>query len=120
MALVFTDQMERVFFGLIVVMLENHRQHRHGYRPIGFIKNYAPHMQPEQMTKLSEALHALGVSPDLVKAFDASLKRLGIGEDVSSLPVEIAGRTGDFKPGKKWNPHYLTRTGERTEFDALA
>ena len=28
MALVFTDQMERVFFGLIVVMLENHRQHR--------------------------------------------------------------------------------------------
>lgn len=92
----------------------------HGYRPIGFIKNYAPHMQPEQMTKLSEALHALGVSPDLVKAFDASLKRLGIGEDVSSLPVEIAGRTGDFKPGKKWNPHYLTRTGERTEFDALA
>ena len=92
----------------------------HGYRPIGFIKNYAPHMQPEQMTKLSEALHALGVSPDLVKAFDASLKRLGIGEDVTSLPVEIAGRTGDFKPGKKWNPHYLTRTGERTEFDALA
>ena len=92
----------------------------HGYRPIGFIKNYAPHMQPEQMTKLSEALHALGVSPDLVKAFDASLKRLGIGEDVSSLPVEIAGRTGDFKPGKKWNPRYLTRTGERTEFDALA
>lgn len=92
----------------------------HGYRPIGFIKNYAPHMQPEQMTKLSETLHALGVSPDLVKAFDASLKRLGIGEDVSSLPVEIAGRTGDFKPGKKWNPHYLTRTGERTEFDALA
>ena len=92
----------------------------HGYSPIGFIKNYAPHMQPEQMTKLSEALHALGVSPDLVKAFDASLKRLGIGEDVSSLPVEIAGRTGDFKPGKKWNPHYLTRTGERTEFDALA
>lgn len=77
-------------------------------------------MQPEQMTKLSEALHALGVSPDLVKAFDASLKRLGIGEDVTSLPVEIAGRTGDFKPGKKWNPHYLTRTGERTEFDALA
>ena len=92
----------------------------HGYRPIGFIKNYAPHMQPEQMTKLSEALHALGVSPDLVKAFDASLKRLGIGEDVTSLPVEIAGRTGDFKPGKKWNPHYLTRTRERTEFDALA
>ena len=28
MALGFTDQMERVFFGLIVVMLENHRQHR--------------------------------------------------------------------------------------------
>ena len=28
MALVFTDQMKRVFLGLVVVMLENHRQHR--------------------------------------------------------------------------------------------
>ena len=75
----------------------------HGYRPIGFIKNYAPHMQEENMSKLSKAL-----------------SRLGFGEHVFELPVDIAGRTDTFKPGKKYNPYFQTRHGTSTKLDALS
>lgn len=75
----------------------------HGYRPIGFIKNYAPHMQEENMTKLSK-----------------SLEKLGFGEHVFELPVDIAGRTDTFKPGKKYNPYFQTRHGTATKLDALS
>ena len=75
----------------------------HGYRPIGFIKNYAPHMQEENMSKLSKAL-----------------SRLGFGEHVFELPVDIAGRTDAFKPGKKYNPYFQTRHGTTTKLDALS
>lgn len=75
----------------------------HGYRPIGFIKNYAPHMQEENMSKLSKAL-----------------SRLGFGEHVFELPVDIAGRTDTFKPGKKYNPYFQTRHGTATKLDALS
>lgn len=75
----------------------------HGYRPIGFIKNYAPHMQEKQMAKLTEIL-----------------KRFGLTDEVFELPTEIAGRTKDFKPGKKWNPFHQRRTGKNTVYDAVA
>lgn len=75
----------------------------HGYRPIGFIKNYAPHMQEKQMTELTEIL-----------------KRFGLTDEVFVLPTEIAGRTKDFKPGKKWNPFHQRRTGKNTVYDAVA
>ena len=75
----------------------------HGYRPIGFIKNYAPHMQEKQMTELTEIL-----------------KRFGLTDEVFELPTEIAGRTKDFKPGKKWNPFHQRRTGKNTVYDAVA
>lgn len=73
----------------------------HGYDPIGYIKGYAPHMQPE------------GVQKNLDKALQA----LGVNTDVTRLPTEIAGLTGNYKPGKRWNPYFLTRTGNTTEFD---
>ena len=75
----------------------------HGYRPIGFIKNYAPHMQEKQMTELTEIL-----------------KRFGLTDEVFELPTEIAGRTKDFNPGKKWNPFHQRRTGKNTVYDAVA
>lgn len=75
----------------------------HGYRPIGFIKNYAPHMQEKQMTELTEIL-----------------KRFGLTDEVFELPTEIAGRTKDFKPGRKWNPFHQRRTGKNTVYDAVA
>ena len=76
----------------------------HGYEPIGYIKGYAPHMQPEETQNLLE------------KAFD----KLGIdlGNDkAQGLPASIAGETAYFKPNKRWDPYFLHRTGTLAEYD---
>lgn len=73
----------------------------HGFATIGFIKNYAPHMQTEQdQTLLTKALQAMGISTE-----------------VTELPTSIAGLTGDYKPNKRWNPYFLSRTTDITKFD---
>ena len=74
----------------------------HGYPEIGFLKNYAPHTNEESVKK------AMSI-----------FERLGLADTVTELPTEIAGRTDVFKPGKKWNPHFLHRTGEKTALDAV-
>lgn len=74
----------------------------HGYPEIGFIKNYAPHKQPEQM-----------------KSAMSIFEKLGLSDTVTELPTELAGRTDVFKPGKKWNPHFLHRTGDKAALDAV-
>lgn len=73
----------------------------HGYKPIGFIRGYAPHMQMQE---------------DL-NVFAGYLKSLGINDDVTRLPANIAGRTADLKPNKRWNPYFLHRNGNTTDFD---
>lgn len=76
----------------------------HGFATIGFIKNYAPHMQTEQdQTLLTKALQAMGISTE-----------------VTELPTSIAGLTGDYKPNKSWNPYFLSRTTDITNFDIQA
>lgn len=77
----------------------------HGYKPIGFIKGYAPHFQKREVQQgLFGALKSLGVEK----------------ESVSELPASIAGRTADFKPNMKWNPHFQSRKGEKTSYDIEA
>lgn len=74
----------------------------HGYHEIGFIKGYAPHFQKRAVQQgLFGALKSLGVEK----------------ESVSELPASIAGRTADFKPNMKWNPHMQTRKGTKTDYD---
>lgn len=73
----------------------------HGYDPIGFIKGYAPHMQMNEDLNL----------------FAGYLDRLGFNTNVTRLPTSIAGRTADYKPNKRWNPYFLQRTGDMTDFD---
>lgn len=75
----------------------------HGYQPIGFIKGYVPHLQPE---KNQTALQNV-------------FQKLGLNTDVSSLPTSIAGLTGDYKPNKKWNPYFLHRNSTVTQFDIV-
>lgn len=73
----------------------------HGYGTIGFIKGYAPHMQGvDTQNKLLSALRSMGVTTD-----------------ASSLPTSISGLTADYKPGKRWNPHFQQRLGEKTDYD---
>lgn len=73
----------------------------HGYQPIGFIKGYVPHLQPEKNQT----------------ALQSAFEKLGFNADVSTLPASIAGLTGEFKPNKKWNPYFLHRNGTVTQFD---
>ncbi len=74
----------------------------HGYKPIGFIEGYAPHFQKAEVQNgLRTALKTLGVT----------------NEKVDELPVEIAGRTADFRPNLKWNPHLKSRVGNKTDYD---
>jgi len=75
----------------------------HGYEPIGYIKGYAPHMQPEENQSLLE------------KAFE----KMGINAAVSELPASIAGQTTFFKPNKRWDPYFLHRTGTEAEYDIV-
>ena len=79
----------------------------HGYKPIGFQKNYMPRLQKEaDVSALRERLNALGIET----------------EEVTELPAEIAGRTETFKPGKKYNPFFKHRTSKENknvQYDAL-
>lgn len=73
----------------------------HGYGTIGFIKGYAPHMQgADTQNKLLSALRSMGVNTD-----------------ASNLPTSISGLTADYKPGKRWNPFFQSRAGEKTDYD---
>lgn len=78
----------------------------HGYDPIGYVKGYAPHMQPEEAQEGTAKF----------------LKLIGIDAQVSELPTAIAGRTDSFRPGKQWNPYFLERTktdNDNVEYDAV-
>lgn len=78
----------------------------HGYDPIGYVKGYAPHMQPEKVQEGTAKF----------------LKLIGIDAQVSELPTAIAGRTDSFRPGKQWNPYFLERTktsNDNVEYDAV-
>ena len=81
----------------------NHFLVAHGYEPIGFIKGYAPHFQPEaESGKLEKALKSIGVD---------------LGAEAGSLPASIAGLTKVFKPNKRYNPFFQHRAGKSTEYD---
>ncbi len=76
----------------------------HGYEPIGFIKGYAPHMQAAESKKTLEK----------------ALQSLWYQTDVSALPTSIAGLTSEYKPGKKWNPYFLSRETDTTTYDIVS
>ena len=76
----------------------------HGYQPIGFIKGYAPHLQPQ----------------DVHSTLSNVMRSMGLLDDVSEIPTSIAGLTGDFRPGKKWNPFFLTQQTDNAQQDIAA
>jgi hypothetical protein len=76
----------------------------HGAEPIQFRKGYMPHShnQTEQLQKwFNDHMGGLNVTP------------------VQDLPTDIAGKTADRKPNKRWFSHAQERTGPRTTWDAL-
>ena len=73
----------------------------HGYEPIGYIKGYAPHLQPESAHN----------------GFTKAIKAMGINTEVTQLPSSIIGLTAGYKPNKRWNPFFLQRTTDLTDYD---
>lgn len=76
---------------------------RNGYDPIGYIPGYFPHMNFDDPTGPLETAAA----------------RLGFDFSSKELPMDIAGRTETFRPGKRWAGNFLQRTGTKTDYDAL-
>lgn len=76
---------------------------RNGYEPVGYIEGYFPHMNFDDPNNVVETM----------------AKKLGFDFSSKELPMDIAGRTETFRPGKKWAGNLLTRTGTETDYDAL-
>ena len=76
---------------------------RNGYEPVGYIEGYFPHMSFDDPNNIIEA----------------AAQKLGFDFASKELPMDIAGRTETFRPGKKWAGNLLTREGKETDYDAL-
>ncbi len=73
---------------------------RNGYRPMEHRRDYFPHFQEED------------------GLIDKIRAKLGMGPQ-EELPIDIAGLTSQFTPGRKWNRFALQRTTDTTAYDAL-
>ncbi|MCI5678903.1 MAG: hypothetical protein MR278_02810 [Bacteroidales bacterium] len=105
------DQLEKID-GAIVEMTDIYKEiHpkinevliRNGYDPVGYIEGYFPHMNFDDPNNIIEA----------------AAQKLGFDFASKELPMDIAGRTETFRPGKKWAGNLLSRTGKETDYDAL-
>lgn len=81
----------------------NEARIKEGYDPIGYIQNYFPH------AKFNDPKDPLQKTASL----------FGIDLTDSELPMDIAGRTEDFKPRTQWSGNVLQRKGKATDYDAL-
>lgn len=75
----------------------------HGAIPINKIEGYTPHM----------------TTNDKVNLLSNALETLGFNANATRLPAEIAGRTEEFRPNKRWTPFFEHRTGDRTDYDIV-
>ena len=74
-----------------------------GYDPIERRKDYFPHFRDDGVDSLLGEIAA----------------KLGMEIQKDELPTSISGVTDSFRPGKRWMPNALRRTGNATEYDAL-
>ena len=105
------EQLERINKGIAELRqlykelwpMLNEARIKEGYDPIGYIPNYFPH------AKFNDPKDPLQKTASL----------FGIDLTDSELPMDIAGRTEDFKPRTQWSGNVLQRKGKATDYDAL-
>jgi len=73
-----------------------------GYQPLAHRKDYFPHFSENK--------------PDSALAKMASFMGM---DAVNMLPTQLAGRTEDFKPGRRYNANALQRQSQKTDYDAM-
>lgn len=76
---------------------------RNGYAPLEFRQKYIPSLTPTKEGKW----------------YNRILRKVGVETMVDELPIEIAGRTEDRRPGRQYAGFYNQREGINTEFDAF-
>ena len=81
----------------------NEARIKEGYDPIGYIEGYFPH------AKFNDPKDPLQKTASL----------FGIDLTDMELPMDIAGRTEDFKPRTQWSGNVLQRKGKATDYDAF-
>lgn len=105
------EQLERINKGITELRqifkeahpLLNEARIKEGYDPIGYIPNYFPH------ARFNDPKDPLQKTASL----------FGIDLTDSELPMDIAGRTEDFRPRTPWSGNVLQRKGKATDYDAL-
>lgn len=105
------EQMERINKGIAELRqlykelwpMLNEARIKEGYDPIGYIPHYFPH------ARFNDPKDPLQKTASL----------FGIDLTDSELPMDIAGRTEDFKPRTPWSGNVLQRKGKATDYDAL-
>lgn len=105
------EQLERINKGIVELQqlykemwpMLNEARIKEGYDPIGWIPNYFPH------AKLNDPKDPLQKTASL----------FGIDLTDMELPMDIAGRTEDFKPRTQWSGNVLQRKGKATDYDAF-
>ena len=105
------EQLERINKGITELRqifkeahpLLNEARIKEGYDPIGYIPNYFPH------ARFNDPKDPLQKTASL----------FGIDLTDSELPMDIAGRTEDFRPRTQWSGNVLQRKGKATDYDAL-
>ena len=70
----------------------------HGETTIGRIEGYTPHL----------------TANDKVNLLSSALENLGFNPNATTLPAEIAGRTEQFRPNKRWTPFFQHRSSHDT------
>lgn len=105
------EQLERINKGITELRqlykeawpMLNEARIKEGYDPIGYIPNYFPH------ARFNDPKDPLQKTASL----------FGIDLTDSELPMDIAGRTEDFRPRTQWSGNVLQRKGKATDYDAL-
>lgn len=78
----------------------------HGLTPLGHIDYYAPHL-------------TINEKSNIMAGFFQELGLKSADGDITEIPADIAGRTQEFKPTKRWTPFLLKRKGTATDYDIV-
>jgi hypothetical protein len=119
-------------YGEGLISLDELKQQSKNWKNVGKLSEHLKQWYKEVLPKANEVLKANGYDPipmrenyfphaqDLTKFQEFAKKHLGIDFTDHTLPTDINGLTENYKPGKQFFGNFLRRTGDKTNYDAIA